>query len=447
MNILIVFSDQQHKFALGKMNPDYITPHLDALVADGVLFRNAYSPNPVCGPYRGCLMTGQLPSHCRVLENGSPLLDSSYTLAEAMKSAGYGTGYVGKYHLGGTGNIPIDRMQRRGFDRFMGYQCYNGFRPDPPYNNDVRFFDEEDRPHVYDCHRTDATTDIALEVLKELDCARTGKPFFMMVSYQAPHYPEQPSDECARLYDGKLFALTPDYRPVDPYTPTYSPYSPRPFELCPDYRNYGNDMQRYLQLYAGLCTQVDAGVGRIIAQLKADGLYDDTLIVYTSDHGDMQGSRGLKNKCYPYEMSAGVPMIVRYPGSAVRGPSDILVTALDLFPTCCELGGKEPPIGLDGESLLPYLAGRERRVHDYVISEYSIETLHWRMIRGARYKLITTLDYWPMEMYDMLEDPWETSNLVGRRELSAIADDMLDALESRTAEILPSSLAAEPADS
>ena len=410
MNILVIFSDQQHKYALGRVDPEFITPNLDALADDGVLFQNAYSPNPVCGPYRGCLMTGQYTSHCRVYNNCFPLPEGVPTIADRLKEAGWFTTYVGKWHLGGNGQGPIEKSLRGGFERFIGYQCYNGFDVRPPFNNHVLFYDENDQPHAFQKHRTDVTTDLAIERLDEAASAQ--KPFLMMVSYQAPHYPEQPLDEYARLYEGRVFEKTPDYQYVDPYTPTFSPYSPRPFDGCPDYQRYGGNMDEYQRLYAGMVTQVDAGVGRIVEELKRLQLYDDTLIVYTSDHGDMQGSHGLKNKCYPHEKSAGVPFIARLPGGRRGVVSENLVSGVDILPTALDAAGLKAAGDVDGSSFYAYLKGDSEKTSDFIISEYVSGQAPWRMIRTPKYKLTVSMrEYAPVSFYDMKNDPWELNDL------------------------------------
>lgn len=433
MNILYLFSDQQHRYALGRTDPQFITPCLDALAADGILFDNAYSSNPVCGPYRGCLMTGQQPSHCQVWYNAQPLPADRITLAEAVGQAGYATSYVGKWHLGDMGNVRVEERFRPGFERFQGYQCYNGFDPNSPHNNDVLFWDENNEAHSMRMHRTDATTQLAIDELRRLSCQ--DRPFMLMVSYQAPHYPEQPAPEYYRLYADKAFRMPEDYREVEPYTPTQSPRSPRPFEADPDYRRYGGNMQEYMRLYAGMCTQIDAGIGRIISTLKGLDLYDDTFIVYTSDHGDMEGSRGLKNKCYPYERSAGVPLIMRLPNSPLNGRrSSELVSTVDMFPTILDITGHSVQAELDGVSILPYLKGETAVIQENIVSEYCMggASAHWRMLRSRQFKLIENGNGASCELYDMLNDPYEQHDLAGCAEYAPRLAEMSQQLHART---------------
>ena len=196
-------------------------------------------------------------------------------------------------------------------------------------------------------------------------------------------------------------------------------------------------MAEYKRLYAALCTQVDAGVGRIIDTLKELGVYDDTLIIYTSDHGDMQGSHGLKNKGYPYEKSAGVPFVVRCPGGRKGVVSDALVSAVDIYPTLLEAAGIKRHEGLDGCSLLKYLKGEESKVQDYIISEYALDG-PWRMIRTPKYKLVCTLDdYSPLALYDMEQDQYEMSDLKGLPEYADVIRELTAILKEKTFAVNP----------
>ena len=433
MNILLLFSDQQHKYALGSVNPAFHTPCLDRLAAEGALFLNGYSPNPVCGPFRGCLMTGQLTSHCRVYDNCWPLPENTPTMASVLNEHGYETSYVGKWHLGGNGAGPIPESLRGGFRHFIGYQCYNGFDPRPPFLNRVAFFDEENREHVYQRHRTDVTTDLAVERLRQ--AAGSGKPFFLTVSYQAPHYPEQPSPEYAALYENAEFPVTEDEEEVDPYTPTFSPYSPRPYDSCPDYQRYGGNMKEYKRLYAAMVSQVDAGVGRILETLRETGHEKDTLVLYTSDHGDMQGSHGLKNKCYPHEKSAGVPFIARLPGGKPMRTS-ALVSGVDIFPTVLEAAGIPRIQGLDGHSFLSFLRDGKEEPNAYILSEYVLHEAPWRMIRTPKWKLTVSLrEYLPMSLYDMEEDPHEMHDLKEDPRFRDVIAGLTGILRENTCEI------------
>jgi len=410
-NLLFIFSDQQNRYALGCMdNPNVETPHLDRLAGRGVLFRRCYSNDPVCGPFRGSLMTGQYTSRCGVTGNGMPLPVGTTTFADAFNAAGYQTSWVGKWHLGSNGNVPIPEELRGGFQRFKGYQCYNGFY------KDVCFYDEDNVEHRYEQHRTEVTTDIAISEFEAL--ANQDAPFMLTMSYQAPHYPEQPAPEYDEMYKGREITRRPNCQDIDPFTPTHSPKSPRPVELDPDFQRYGNNLDEYIRLYNAMCTQIDANVGRLLATLDRLGVADNTIVVYMSDHGDMQGSHGLKNKCLPHEESAGVPLITYVPGQPGGRVTDGLVSGIDLVPTCLELAGIDPAESFDGQSIAPFLRGETETTCDAVFSERG----DWCMIVRDGWKLAAERQddgLAPMLMTHLDEDPYEMNN---RAEDPAVAE-------------------------
>ena len=186
-----------HRYALHCMGTDDIhTPNLDRLAAEGMLFTNAYSNCPICGPFRINLFTGLYTRQTKTYRNGDRIPENTSTLAGALNAQGYRTGYVGKWHIGGAGNIPIPQELRGDFTEFIAYQCYNGFY------EDVVFYDEANQGHHFDRHRTCVTTDLALQRLEGMH--RLDQPFALFVSYQAPHYPEQPAPEYEALYQNVI---------------------------------------------------------------------------------------------------------------------------------------------------------------------------------------------------------------------------------------------------
>ncbi len=420
MNVLFIFSDQQQRDALGCMgNPNVQTPNLDALASRGVRFRRCYSNDPVCGPFRGSLLTGQYTHHCGVTRNGAPLPTGTTTFADAFNAGGYNTAFVGKWHLGGNGNGPIPEPLRGGFRQFIGYQCYNGF------HDNVCFHDEAGQEHRFDRHRTDVTTDLAIERLERM----ADRPFLLMVAYQAPHYPEQPAPEYAALYADRPIVHRPNCREIDPYTPTFSPPSPRPVERDPDYQRYGNNLDEYIRLYNAMCTQIDANVGRLLERLETLGLAEDTAVIYTSDHGDMQGSHGLKNKCLPHEESAGIPLLAYVPKTPGGRVSEALVSGIDMMPTCLELAGLAPVAGVDGQSFAPLLRGEPQDRSGPVFCERGEE---WCMVVQGPWKLAADRradGLVPTLMTNLTDDPYELCNLVDEPACAAIRQELLHTLD------------------
>lgn len=404
-NILFLFADQMHAFAMTCMgNPDIHTPNLDRLAAEGMLFRNCYSNAPVCTPFRVALFTGLYGSRTESLVNRALIPPGCETLADSLNGAGYRTSYVGKWHIGDSGNQWIPPELRGGFTEFIGYQCYNDFL------NAVEFYDEDgacdDRTGR---HRTDATTDISIDRLRKL--AARENPFALFVSYQNPHYPEQPSPEYYERYRGKDVGWRPNTQDVEPFTLTHSPKSPRPMETDPLYAVYGGNMREYLRQYYAMVTQMDASIGRLLAELDALGIADETLVVFTSDHGDLQGSHGLKNKSLPWEESTRIPLVVRSPDGSNGVEVTGLTSGIDFFPTLAEYAGAQQPATLDGQSFAPTLCGEPQTLNAPVFSEMR----RWCMIRDGAMKLVADRRADGIDatmLFDLDADPYEMENLV-----------------------------------
>lgn len=404
MNLLYIFADQLHGFGLGCTgSPDARTPHLDALAARGTILRQTYSCAPVCTPARITMWTGRHAGPLGVLANDAGIPRGIPTMAEAFRAAGYLTSYVGKWHIGGSGNVPVPKDQRGGFEKFAGFQCFNEFW------RDVRFFDEAGEALEFPGrHRTDATFDLATARLRE--AALDGRPFLLCVSEQAPHYPCQPSPEFLKPFQGRTMAVRPNTCDIDPYTPTWSPRSPAP-EDDPNALAYGGDLQEYLRRYHAAVSQVDAGVGRLLRELASLGLADDTIVVFSSDHGDMQGSHGLKNKNVPFEESTRIPFVAAGPGIARGGVRDELAGTVDFLATFADLCAIAPP-RTDGNSLAPALRGGALTHVPHVFSE---DASGWAMVREGRWKLVADArSQQPRALYDLEADPFELENVLGR---------------------------------
>jgi arylsulfatase A-like enzyme len=424
-NVLFIFADQMHGFAMGCMgNPDVKTPNLDRLAAEGTLFRNTYSCYPVCTPYRGILMTGRYAHQTGVVENEKSVPANERTLAAALNDGGYRTSYIGKWHLGGKDNTAVPPELRAGFTDFIGYQCYNDFL------DQVWFFDEKGEKKDCKKHRTDATTDIAIERLEKIK----DRKFAMFVSYQNPHYPEQPSKEYEDMYAGMKIHRRPNCRDIDPYTRTFSP--PRTAENDPMYKKYNKSLDTYLKLYYAMITQLDYNIGRIMSKLQEFGIADKTVVMFTSDHGDMQGSHGLKNKNIFYEESVRVPMIVKVPGSPKGIVSDELVGSVDLFPSILDYGSLPKEKSAEGISFVPLMTGKKPRLRsgadavfseggDVPKSEGGPGKKRWFMIREGKYKLaVMQDDFTPTHLFDLENDPYEMKNLIEDKNSKAICENL-----------------------
>lgn len=400
-NILFLFADQMHAFAMGCMGTEDIhTPNLDELASEGVLFRNCYSNAPVCTPFRATLVSGQYGSQTDTLRNGRYLPEGTRTLAGALNDAGYRTGWVGKWHLGATGNVWVPPALRADFTEFIGYQCYNDFL------HSVKFYDEAGDEHWYDHHRTEVTSDIAIARMEKM-AATT--PFALFVSYQNPHYPEQPGYEYDAMYRGATLARRPNCAEVDPYTKTHSPPSPKPQENDPIYQRYGNNLDEYLRAYYAMVTQLDANVGRMMAALDRMGLRENTVVMFTSDHGDLQGSHGETNKGKAWEESSRIPLIVRAPDGAAGAVVDDLVSGVDFFATCVDYAAQPPEPSVEGDSFAPLVRDPSLTLDRPVFSEMQ----PWCMVREGAFKLVVQKEgFEPTHLFDLERDPYEMNNLL-----------------------------------
>lgn len=272
-NIIFYFSDQQRADTCGCYGQSLpITPFLDAMAKEGTLFENAFSPQPVCGPCRAIFQTGRYATDLGCFRNNKMLPLSVKTLANYMEGDGYKTGYVGKWHLASEGNLeekpyidyqikPIPPMYRGGYTGFWRASDVLEFTSDG-YGGYV--FDEHMQRHDFSGYRCDSITDFALEFINGYQ-KDDEKPFFLTVSHIEPHHQNN-----AHHYQGPKGSKT-----------VYKDFTP-PADLAafPD-----GDWKEEYPDYLGACHSVDENLGRIIQLLKEKGLYDDTIIIYTSDHG------------------------------------------------------------------------------------------------------------------------------------------------------------------
>jgi arylsulfatase A-like enzyme len=419
-NLLFVFADQWRAQATGYLgDPNVCTPNLDALAKRGVNLVNAVSGCPVCSPYRGTLMTGQYPLTHGVFMNDVYLRPESVSFAEALNAAGYQTGYIGKWHLDGHGRsafIPPER--RQGFGYWKVLECTH------EYNNS-KYYADADELQVWDGYDAIAQTDDAIRFLRE---DRDGRPFALFLSWGPPHNPYETAPQ--------------RYRAM---------YDPATLELRPNVPPEAEDQaRRDLAGYYAHCTALDDCMGRLLAALEEMDLTGDTLVVFTSDHGDMLGSQGQQRKQRPYDESIRVPLIFHCPpllgkrGRALEHP----VSSVDLMPTVLGLCGVPVPETVEGRDLSRYLRGGRKPEQPALLACYipfgewlrSGGGKEYRGIRTERYTYVRDLEG-PWLLYDNEQDPYQQLNLISDAEhagLQARLDAMLDdRLEAAGDEFLP----------
>ncbi len=412
-NILFVLTDQWRASAAGYAgDPNVRTPNLDRLAQQGLNFRNAVSVLPVCTPYRAALMTGRYPTSTGMFLNDAHLPAKELCMAEIFAAAGYATAYIGKWHLDGHGRdayIPPER--RQGWQYWKAAECDHNYPRSHYYagNSDVKRFWEG-----YDAF---AQTRDAQQYLRRR--AERSAPFLLLVSYGGPHFPHQTAPE--------------EYQAL---------YPPEEIELPP---NVPEPMQararQEAQGYYAHCTALDRCMGDLLATLDESGMAENTIVVFTSDHGEMLGSHG----CPPYmkhvawSESAHVPFLLRFP-AVQRGRArefDTPLTTPDILPTLLGLAGVAVPDTIEGDDLSPLV--RDLREADDRAALYMAVApwggdpavnREYRAIRASRYTYVRSLDG-PWMLYDDREDPHQLHNLVAQPQHAALRERLDRQLQQR----------------
>ena len=405
-NIVFVLVDQWRAQATGYAgDPNVKTPNLDALAARSVNFTNAVSVCPVCTPYRASLMTGKYPLSTGMFLNDLYLPSEELSMAEIFKKAGYDTGYIGKWHLDGHGrDAYIPKQRRQGFDYWKVLECTHD------YNNSFYYAGDDPKIRKWDGYDAYAQTTDARQYIR--DHAKKDNPFLLVMSYGGPHFPHHTApEELKAMYPPDSIKLRPNVPP----------------------KNRKN-ARKEAQGYYAHCTALDQCVSDLYTSLEEAGIAENTIFVFTSDHGEMLGSHGQpsRQKQRPWDESICVPFLIRYPsGSAGKGLKvKAPINTPDILPTLLSLAGVEIPKTVEGEDISGYVLGKEsadREALFMMISPFSrgLEK-GYRGIRNSRYTYVRDTDG-PWLMYDNLLDPYQMNNLLGKQGY----DDLQEKLETK----------------
>lgn len=420
-NILLFLTDDHGQWAAGCYgNPALPTPHLDRLVAEGVRFANAFTPSPVCSPARACLLTGRTPSQVGIhdwLQEAEPVigdfdwLAGEVTLPQLLSDAGYHCGLSGKWHLGRSHATPPGFAWAFGLPRWQG--AHNGRYT---YHLNGELVELEG-------NKSSLITDHALEFL---DNAPGDKPFFLNVGYIATHSPYDAASHDPALtarFSGHDFAEIPAYRP-HPWHKNEGlagGANPTPEQI----------RTRYIGYYASV-VEIDREVGRILARLEERGQLENTIVIYTSDHGCALGHHGFwgkGNSTRPlnmYETSLRVPLLMAGPGIAAGKVAEQCVDHYDGFQAICEWAGVTlPDRSYPGRTLAPLAAGESPAWDDTRYGEYG----DLRMVRTPEYKFVKRYPDGPHDLYHLVADPQETLNRAGWDEYQAVQRRLEEQLE------------------
>ena len=415
-NVVFVFGDQWRAQATGYGgDPNVRTPNLDALAAESVNFTHAVAGCPVCSPYRASMLTGQRPLTHGVFVNDVYLQPQATSVAEAFSAAGYDTAYIGKWHVDGHGRSnPIPPERRLGFDTWKVLECTHN------YNQSAYYAEDSDEKRVWEGYDAIAQTRDAQVYIRD-HCE--GDPFLLMLSWGPPHAPyDTAPEEYRALYDPDDVVLRPNV----------------PEDMAAEAREW-------LAGYYAHCTALDACIADLLRTIRESGMEDNTVFVFTSDHGDMLGSQGEVKKQRPWEESIHVPFLLRYPGLPGWGPQRLPapIDAQDVMPTLLGLCGLSVPDGVEGLDYSGHIRGGPDPsdgaalltcVHPF--GQWQRERHDGREYRGVRtqrYTYVRDLDG-PWLLYDNAEDPYQLENLVDdpgifpvRQKLDTLLDRKLEA--------------------
>jgi arylsulfatase A-like enzyme len=426
-NILVVFADQWRAAATGYAgDPNVKTPNLDRLESQSVNFFNAVSSCPVCTPFRASLLTGQRPTTHGLFLNDAHLSDNAVTIAKVLGAAGYDTGYIGKWHLNGHGRLHyIPPANRQGFVYWRAMECTHD------YFHSFYFQDEDPTPRLWPDYDAFAQTADAERYLREH--ARSPRPFVLFLSWGPPHNPyEAAPPEFRKLYNAVNLKLRPNV----------------PRSLATRTRNE-------LAGYYAHCSALDRCIARLWQSLIDLRIERNTILVFTSDHGDMLGSHSLERKQKPWDESLRVPMLWHYPAGLGAGGRrlDAVIASEDLMPTILGLCGIAIPKSVEGLDYSSHMRGgaNPNSRNAALIScpapfgEWSRDRggREFRGVRTGRFTYVRDLKG-PWLLYDNQIDPYQLRNLINQPD-TAEEQSRLDALlnqrlESAGDEFLPAAL-------
>lgn len=447
-HIILIMTDQHRGDALGCAgNPAVITPNIDALASDGCLFSNAYTSAPSSTPARAGLLTGMSPWHHGMLGYGRVAEHYEYEMPQMLKDLGYNTLGIGKMHwypqnaLHGFDATIIDESGRVESPYFMSdyrkwfHKVAPGQNPDSTgigWNAHIAgSYALEER-----LHPTVWTGDEAVDAIRNYS---SDSPFFLKVSFARPHSPYDPPQ---RIVDMYADADIPS--PVVGNWCEQLPYDSHP-EVHPEaYKgNFGDEYAvNSRKYYYASITFVDEQVGRIVDELKRKGMYDNALICFVSDHGDMLGDHYMWRKTYAYEGSSAIPYIIKLPGAKGRSAGgriiDEPVELRDLLPTFLAVNGCHVPDGMDGMSLLPLIEGRKAHWREFIDIEHATaywDDNYWCALTDGKIKYIWFFRTGEEQLFNLSADPGETENLAGdaswTKELGRMRKAMADHLSER----------------
>ncbi|MFB9276486.1 sulfatase-like hydrolase/transferase [Cohnella cellulosilytica] len=438
-NLVLFVTDDQRFDTIAALGNDLIsTPNLDELARSGVAFTQAHIPGgtfgAICMPSRAMLHTGKSLFH--LANHGWEIPDDHVMLGETLRSAGYRTFATGKWHNGTASHA---RSFSEGGEIFFGGMADHWnvpvcrYDPSGVYAETARKIDNpfyQNKAKEVHCdhltpgkHSTELFGDCAVRWLEE---EADERPFMMYVAFMAPHDPRSMPDDYRNLYKPEDIPVPDNYREEHPFD-----YGIRDMrdEVLEAYPRTREAIRHHIAEYYGMISHLDYEVGRVIAALKKAGKYENTIIVFTADHGLALGRHGLMGKQSNYEHSIRVPLLLAGPGIPSNQIRSTYLYLYDLYPTLCELLGIGVPESVEGQSLVPALLDPGLQHREYLGLAYEDAI---RGIKNRRYKLLEyrTETVKETQLFDLETDPDERFNLFGLPEYEDVADELRERLHA-----------------
>ncbi len=400
-NILYIFSDQHRKFDLGCYgHPDAKTPHIDALAAEGLRFEHCISNSPVCVPARGTLLTGLFAKKHKAFTNDIAIDPNCNSIAHVLKAEGYHTGYIGKWHINGIPReqaIPVER--RLGFEEWKVHNCNHDYMH-------CHYYDENNVKHTPEGYEPVIFGELALDFLNR----NMGKsqPWALVLSLATPHDPHMSIDET------HLAPYQEKDIPLRGNTKDEILFQTDVYWNTEEYRERAKG-------YYGHITAIDEQVGKLVARLKAAGELENTIVIYSSDHGDMLGSQGLIDKQQPYEESIAIPLVAYWNNHIRKGVCDELIGLNDIPLTLAGLVGTQFTTETDGQDLQQLFVDESATSYEsaYLYDYYPCHNSErkggraWRGVRTKQYTYAVHADDLNWLLFDNIADPLQQHNLAG----------------------------------
>lgn len=414
-HVVFLIADDHRDDAIGAFGKEMLqTPVLDSLVASGTSCRNTHIfgalTGAVCAPSRACVHTG-IPLFRATIgkdmtnrEHSSVIRSDVRLMPQAMRDAGYHTHAVGKWH---NDKASLTRSFEGG-DK-LHFHGMSDHTKVPVYDYDATGVYPKEREYMELTFSTELFTNAAVNFIEDY---RNEKPFFLYVAYTAPHDPRTAPEPYASMYDKSDITLPPNFVREHPFDTGDMVVRDEKLARWP---RDEDEIRQHMADYYAMISHMDAQIGRVVKALKAKGIYDNTLIVYTADHGLAVGQHGLMGKQNLYEHSVRIPLIFRGPGVPQGKQLRALASNIDIFPTLAGLCDVDLPEETEGISLHPILTGESDGVRGVVGSVYRdlqrmVTDGSWKLIRYYR-SPITNTGTERIQLFDLLNDPWETNDL------------------------------------